>query len=323
MSDIPSVSNANTKAQILKAYKELTDMLKQERQENTAMKRELENKRKIVAKAEEATKSDAPLGIAVLRKALNDELDKIERAMAEEQEKFEQLQQAIAIEKEALEELYKVKAEAESLEALIITNKQAREKLEREMAERKAQLEEDITATKLKWKREQEEYEYQLKILRRKEENEYQEQKAQQEKELTEQKAAFDKEVAERRRALEEQEEELASLRKQAAEFDARLQKAVEETEKAVSERLNREFDYAQKLQAKDLEAELRLSKQEIDSLRAKIKEQQELISSLSNKSDTATQQVKDIALKAIETTGARQFQSYPPERRGGEDKKD
>ena len=141
MSDIPSVSNTNTKAQILKAYKELTDMLRQERQENTAMKRELENKRKIVAKAEEATQSDAPLGIAVLRKALNDELDRIEKAMSEEQEKFEQLQQAIAIEKEALEELYKVKAEAESLEALIITNKQAREKLEREMAERKAELE--------------------------------------------------------------------------------------------------------------------------------------------------------------------------------------
>ena len=129
--------------------------------------------------------------------------------------------------------------------------------------------------------------------------------------------------MAERRKALEEQEEELASLRKQAAEFDTRLQKAVEETEKAVSERLNREFDYTQKLQAKDLEAELKLSKQEIDSLRAKIKEQQELISSLSSKSDTATQQVKDIALKAIETTGSRQFQSYPPERRGGEEKKD
>ena len=115
---------------------------------------------------------------------------------------------------------------------------------------------------------------------------------------------------------------ELAALRKQAAEFDTRLQKAVAETEKAVSQRLTREFEYNQKLQAKDLEAELKLSRQEVESLRGKIKEQQELIASLSSKSDTATQQVKDIALKAIENAGARQFQSYPPERRGGEGEK-
>ncbi len=324
MPDIPSVSTTDTKAQILKAYKDLAATLKQERDENAALKRELEKKRKIVERAEESTQGDAPQGIAVLRKALNDQLDKIERAMAEEQEKFEQLQQAIAIEKEALEELYKIKAEAESLDALIVTNKQAREKLERELASRKEELEEQITATRLKWKREQEEYEYHLKILRRKEEDAYQEQKTQQEKELAEQKAAFGKEVAERTKALREQEEELAALRKQAAEFEARLQKAVAETEKAVSQRLTREFDYSQKLQAKDLEADLKLSKQEVDSLRVKIKEQQDFIASLSSKSDTATQQVKDIALKAIENAGARQFPGYQQERRGGEgDKKD
>lgn len=322
MSDIPSVSTTNTKAQILKAYKELAAMLKQERDDNVALKRELEKKRRIVERAEEATQADAPQGIAVLRKALNDQLDKIERAMAEEQEKFEQLQQAIAIEREALDELYKIRAEAESLDALIITNKQAREKLEREMAERKEELEGQIADTRLRWKREQEEYEYHLRIMRRKEEDEYQEQKARQEKELAERKAAFEKEVAERSKALKEQEDELAALRKQAAEFDTRLQKAVAETEKAVSQRLTREFEYNQKLQAKDLEAELKLSRQEVESLRGKIKEQQELIASLSSKSDTATQQVKDIALKAIENAGARQFQSYPPERRGGEGEK-
>ncbi len=54
-----------------------------------------------------------------------------------------------------------------------------------------------------------------------------------------------------------------------------------------------------------------------IQSLETKVKEQQETIVSLSSKTDLAGQQVKDIALKAIEKSGV---VGVPMERRSDKD---
>lgn len=65
--------------------------------------------------------------------------------------------------------------------------------------------------------------------------------------------------------------------------------------------RTHDEFEYQQKLQVKDLEAELRLREQMISSLEIKVKEQVEQVLTMSAKTDTASQQVKDIALQRID----------------------
>jgi len=317
------ISTTNTKAEILKAYQELQNELKEQGLQNTALQQELEKKRKMVAVAVEQTKDGgATHTIRHIRESLNAQLDKIEQGIAGEQQKFEELQKAIVIEKKTLEDLYKVKAEAESLEALVITNKQAKEHLEKEMEERKAGLLAEIEGTKMQWKREQEGYEYNLKIKRRDEEDAYLQKKLKQEKELSERKVAFEKEINEREQAVGAQEEELERLRKEVAGFEERLQNSVEATEKSVTARLTKEFEYLQKLETKDLEANLKLGKQEIESLKVKVKEQQELIHELSSKTDGATQQVKDIALKAIENSGIRNFPIPTVDRKSDEDKK-
>ncbi len=321
MADIQKVNTSNTKAQILKAYRELVAELQKQTADNAALKRELEKKREVVSKAEKATEVAAPQSIALIRKALNDQLDELERSLAGEQQKFQELQAAIALEEKELENVYQIKKEAESLDALVLSHKQAKEKLEREMADRKAALEAEMADTKRKWQREQDEYDYKLKVQRRKESDEYAEKKAKQEKELAEQRTAFEKEVTEREKALATSEQELTDLREAAAQFETRLQEAVAAREQLVTERLTKEFEYQQKLQAKDLEAELQLAKQEINSLKANIKEQQELIASLTSRSDSATQQVKDIALKAIENAGTRMERPYYPERGASEEK--
>ena len=78
------------------------------------------------------------------------------------------------------------------------------------------------------------------------------------------------------------------------------------DAESSVTENLTKEFEYRQKLETKDLEAKLQLREQEIESLKGKVQEQQNFINSLTSKTDNATQQVKDIALKAIENVGIR-----------------
>jgi len=300
------ISSSNTKAEILRAYEDLLKTLQEERKSNTALQQELKKKEETVGKAVEHTKESASQSIQALRSALNKQLDEIEQGLSKEKQHFEEIQEAIKIEKQTLENLYKIKVEAGSLDALIINNKQAKDKLEKDFEEQKNRLREDLETSKLNWKREQDEYTYNLKQSRRKETDEYLEQKAQQEKELAEKKIAFEKEIADREKAIAEQEQEMAALRKLADGFEARLQSVGEEREKTVTQRLQQEFDYLRKLETKDLESALKLSQQEVENLKNKTVEQQALIDALSNKTDAATQQVKDIALRAIENAGNR-----------------
>ncbi|MEN0006925.1 MAG: hypothetical protein AAF798_22425 [Bacteroidota bacterium] len=303
------VSNSNTKADILKAYEALVVELKEERKENSALQQKLKQQQTAVQQAQQQTKGgNATQSIQLLRETFNHQLDAIEEGLEKEQVAFQALQATIAQEQKTLEEVYKIKAEAESLEALLITNKQAREKLEQEMKARKADLLEDIEATKVQWKREQEAYEYKLKVQRRNETDAYEQKKAQQEQELAQQKQTFEREVAEREQAVEQQEQELERLQALAAQFDSRLEKAVAAAQKATKEQLTKELDFKHQLETKDMEAALKLHQQEIESLKQQVAERQTLIDSLSSKTDNATQQVKDIALKAIENAGQRPY---------------
>jgi len=272
------VANTSTKADILAAYEELLEQIKQERKESTSLRQELEKKQALLEKANTAAKGESTLSLQQMRKNLNEQIDQVEAGLVEEQQKYESLRQGVAILKAELDNLYKIKAEAESLEALIMANRQAAEKLERELEARRITLESEIKSVKSTWDREQESYEYDLKLKRRNEQDAYNEKKAKLEKELGEKKIEFDKNNAEREQSLAAREEELKRLRKENEGFEQRIESAVKQAEKAVNERLTREFEYQQKIQVKDLEAELKLRDQMISSLELKIKEQQEMI---------------------------------------------
>lgn len=311
------VTNTSTKAEIMSAYEELLEQIKNERKDSTALRQELEKKQILLEKAGNAVKAGATLSLQQIRKALNEQLDVVEEGLSEEQQKYETLRQGTAALKQELDNLHQIKAEAESLEALIMANRQAKEKLEKDLEARRLALEADIKETQTKWAREQEGYEYDLKLKRRNEQDAYSEKKAKMDKELSDKKVEFDKTIAEREQAVAAQEEELKRLRKESETFEPRLQTAVQQAEKAAIERLTREFDYQQKLQIKDLEAELKLRDQMIRSLETKVKEQQEQLAAMSAKTDQAGQQVKDIALKAIEKSG---IVGVPMERRTEKD---
>ena len=313
------ISNSNTKAEILKAYDELLGQLKSEKSDNTALQKKLDEQKKLVEKAKQQADEGATLGIQKIRQAINQQLNELEQSLAREQARFGELQQAVEVEQDTLENLYNIKGEAESLDALIITNRQAKEKLEKEMAERKAELQGEIEATKLKWKREQEEHEYKTKIDRRKDEDEYQQRKAELEKELEDQRATFEQEMNERERVMAEKEEEFNRLKQEAETFGPKLEKAIQETEERVTQQLTREFEYQQKLQVKDLESELQLREQSIESFKAKVEEQQAYIDLLTSRTDSASAQVKDIALKAIENSGMRSL-NFPTQERSRKD---
>jgi hypothetical protein len=128
------------------------------------------------------------------------------------------------------------------------------------------------------------------------------------EKELADRRVLLEQEFAKREGNILAKEQELQSLRVQAEEAPKKLQQAIVDTEKSVTDRLRFKYDYEVKLAQKEVEGERKLSQQMITTLEAKIKQQEQQIKELTEKTNHAGLQVQQIAVKAIESTSGQRF---------------
>ena len=328
------VSSSNTKNEILKAYNELLDQLKEAKSQDP--QKEMETKRREEILKEVSGQSDEKIiqQIASLKVSLNGSLDSIEDQLNTSFKKLNKTQEAIKIQEDRLKELYQINAEADSLAALIASQKEKKSEFENYMAEEKArwdkeqkereeQRKEEEEMLKKQRKREEEEYNYKIQQKRKIESDQYEEKKNKQEKELKEKKEAFEQEIKSREQAVAESENELQDLRKQVEEFPATLQKEVDNAIKITTENLKKEYDYEKLLKAKEYESELKLHTQTITNLQNRIKDLELQLKQAYSKIDSAENNVKDITIKAIESSASsrnnEQRKAYQEPSRGKE----
>jgi len=328
---VKAVSDKSTKTEILEAYNELlTKMKEQKAMDPKAVKKEAEEK-ELVRTASLSSIEDIVKRLASLKLDIVKSMDGLEKMLIEEFRKLSDLKMATEIENRTLEELYQIKAEAESLTALIAAQKEKKAAFEEELARKKAEFEEEITQRRLEWKKEQErfeqekkeretqlkkdrqreeeEYNYNLKLMRKKDADAYEMKKAALEKELAEKKAAFEKEFAERESIISAREKEYEDMRSKIEAFQNELARAIKDTEKTITERLEFKYKHQTELLMKEVEGERKLNQQIIAALEKKIKEQEELIHQLTEKANEAGRQVQDIAIKAIEGASMQRIQ--------------
>lgn len=299
-----SITNRSTKAEIYKAYELLVKQLETERASNAKLQKELSERSKVIQKAEVRVEKVGGDQIEALQNNLNQQLETFKKQWQEEQQAFQELQQAIRLEKEHLEEFYNIKKQAESLDALVLAHNEAKANLNKEIAAEKERFKQEVDQAKQSWNREKEAYEYEQSIKRRNETNEYEAKKIQQEKELEEKRLNFEESMTKREAVLVEKETELQELRQKVGDFEGQLKKAIDTTKEETTNSLTTKFQFEKQLELKDLNAELKLKDQMIQNLESKIEDQNLLIKQLTNKADSASDQVKDIALKAIEKSG-------------------
>ena len=319
------ISSTNTKAQIIEAYDELLKKL----QEKSEDKPKEVQQRKDAVKTIESAQSNSEAGIlkdiAGLKTSFLESLEKVQDNLTAEYKKLAEIQEAIKIEKKNLEDLYGLSTNADSLAAILLAQKESREKFDEEMitvkeafetemaeskakrnkekAESEAQLKEENELQKKIRKREEEEYNYNLLQKRKKETDEYGLKKAQQEAELKEKKLAFEKEFAEREKDIIEKEQEYDSLKKVSDNFPKELEKATQQSNKELEDKLITEFKYKEDLEAKETEGQMQLKDLQIATLENKVKEMELQMKLSSQKAETSEKSVKDIALKAIESS--------------------
>ena len=286
------------------------------------MKKETEEK-EVVKSASENSVEEIVKRLAGLKLEIVKNVDSLEEKLIAEYRRFVELQQAIDVQTKSLEEIYGIQAEAETLTALINTQKEKKDAFDVEMDRKKTELDVVITETKQQWKKEQEEYEaakkerdmllkkerqreeddytYNLQLTRKKDADTYEAKRVALEKELIEKRTAVENELSEREATVASKEKELVELGLKVEAFPKELDKAVKETEKNVTEKIETKYKHQTDLSAKEIEGERKLSKQIIDALEGKIKEQEEQIKQLTQKADDSVAQVQKIAVKAIE----------------------
>jgi len=312
------VSAKNTKSEILDAYKELLSSVKQAKEEPRVVQQRQKDEEKV-KKAEELSADEIIQRIADLKTHVSGTLDKLEEKMTGAYKEFANLREAIDVEKKNLEELYQVSYNAHSLVTLMLAQEKQKEEFEQEMAEKRTawkveeeKMNEEMNESKenlnKKREREKEEYDYNLKIARKKDQDEYLEKKTRQEKELLDKRTQFEQEMKEREAMLKEAESELAELRKKNDAFPEILNKEKEKVAKETEAKLKQEYNYEKQLTESSSLAEIKLKDQIIESLKMKIKDQENLIRELSGKVKLSEESVQKIAIKALDSSGRERF---------------
>ncbi|HAR62890.1 MAG: hypothetical protein DKM50_04880 [Candidatus Margulisiibacteriota bacterium] len=329
----------STKNEVMDAYNELLEKVKNQKVIDVKTEKIKEEDKEIIKNATSLSSEKIIKGLAENKLEIAKYFDTLEDRLVNESKKLSDLQHAIEIEKKYLEEIYQIKTNVDSLEALFRAQKEKKETFEAEIEEKKALFDNDLSQKKQQWKKEQDDYEnakkekesltkkerereeeefnYNLQLKRKKEKDEYEAKKATLEKELIQKKEQVEKQLSDRESFIAGKEQDLVSLKDQVEQFPIRLDQAIKDTEKNTLEKIELKYKHNAELSAKEIEGERKLNKQQIVSLEAKIKEQDEVIKQLRQKTDECGIQVQNIAVKAIEGASAQRVYRSVQEKTG------
>ena len=317
------ITPKSTKAEVLGAYNKLI-----KEQENLLSRDRLEEKEdstKIdkVAKATKNDKKDIIHKIADLKIDINSSLDDLSKNLVEEKIKLDEIQEAKKIESGNLEDLYEIKTNAKTLEALLISQKKQKEVFEEEIERRKIELERDIADKKIKWDKEQEdhniqekekirllkiekareedEYHYKIKIRDQKDKDDYEQKKIKIERELEQKQKQVNDDIGRRLEAIKGQEEELKELREAKKSYDKDLKDAAETAKSETIKQLEIRYKYESQLKAKDSDATISLLNQTILSLKEKLAEKEKVLESMQKQVGASQSHSQELAKKVVE----------------------
>ncbi len=295
----------NTKAEILEAL-------------NEALKRE-KNMTKVKSDPvkEEQTKKE--------KEAINNTRENVEKNIFSNEliNKFNELELAISTLENKLKELYGVEKELNNLTVIMNAGKDCIanieeekklkkqeledkiQKLDEEYKEKKEELEKNYTNQlnhiKLERKREEEEYSYNLKREREISNNKWQDEKAKREQEL----AIKEAETLKINKEAKEKEKYISDLEKKVEDIPKTLQNEYEKGVKDTKLELEKEHKYATELLKKDFQSTIDRQNDKIESLTEELKSVTNQNTLLQDKVDKAYLEIKELASKTVETTGA------------------
>jgi len=330
-SDIPAkpLSLSSTKKEMLDAYKELQERLKQKSEAEAKPEQRVEEKKskEAVETADAISTEGISKEIGRLRSEIGTMLMQLSDKLEGEIGRYVQVKRALTAKEQELRDIYEIEKSASTLMALLDVQRQKREQFEQEMKAEKDELEREIETTREEWEKDKEAHDAEVKERTAQEKKardrevedfkykferdqqvmreQFEHEKARLERDIQFRKEALERELQERERALAAGESELNRLREEAAAFPKQLEGAVAAAVKGTTERLAREAQAREELLKKAFEGETNVLKSRIEALQLTVKEQQDRIAKLSGQIEKSYGQVQEIAMKAIEGSAA------------------
>jgi len=326
-----TITMKNTKKEMLEAYDEVLQRLKEKRTVELKPERAIEEKK--IKEAVEVTDSLSTEGIVqgvgTLKLETGRLLSQLSDRLEEEVGKYHQTRQAVEAKQEELQEIYEIEKSALSLAALIEAQHQKRQRTEAELAARKEELTQEIETLRAEWgkerkayaaeikeregderkrrEREKEEYLYAFQREQQLAREQFEDERARLEREIAYRSEQMEKDLADREKAVAEKETELNGLREQASAFPKELESTVKQAVKEATQRVELEAKNREELLIKEFDGERNVLNTRIESLEKIGTEQNEQIAKLSQQVEKSYSQVQDIATKAIEGTSRSQ----------------
>ena len=329
--ELPNVSMANTKKELLEAYEEAkkrVEMADKDLLDAEKARKRLE-KQVATATADAQAAQDPVQRLHDLRGAISRELSDLAERLETEIETYRKIQSAIETKQEELNTLYEVETAASDLAALIDAQRAKKEQFGREMEAQKGLFETEMQELRTQWQREKADHDRRIKEdaeanekkrQREKEEYEYafareqaQRKNAQEDelqalqKEIALKRSDFEKEYQQRKTALDAREEaisgrekETAALQKEVESFPKRNEAAVQAAVAETTKRLTRDFERDKTLMESRFEGEKNVLAARIEALNNLATSQAAQISDLSKKHEQAYEKVQDIANRAV-----------------------
>ncbi len=319
------LTTSNTKQEMLDAYNALQKGLEEKRESELRPEQKSEEKtaRKAVEAADSVSTESVVKEITNLRFEIGKMLNQLSDKLEEEVHKYRSIKTAVEVKEMELQEIYELQKSASSLVALFEAHHQKRQELEEEIATRKTELAQETQSLRAEWEkekklhealirerdmaeqkkreREQEEYRYAFDRQQQLAKDKFEDEKAKLEREVQLKKEQMEKELAEKERQLTDRQAELDELRKRATAFPKEMEAAMAKAAKEAADRVLFDVKNKEELLKKEFAGERNVLTTRIAAFEQTVKEQSEQITKFTQQADKASQQVQEIALKALE----------------------
>jgi DNA repair exonuclease SbcCD ATPase subunit len=277
---------------------------------------------RVLAKADAAVSVDVQTALTALKEAVSKEADTLCAKLAEEAEKYRNLQEAVKLKSEELKQIYEMDASASALLALIEAQRRKQTEFEAENSQwqadfearkerQEAALSEEAEEKMRQRTRQEEEYNYKWERGCAQKKAKFEDELNALQKDIATRRSDFEAECERRRAELDEREsaveareDEYKALKEQVDKQDATIAAAVAKAEKELTARLKGEFDLREQLSQKEFEGDRKVLEAKLAALQNQNEALSKQLEDVSARQEKAYAQVQDIATKAVANCG-------------------
>jgi hypothetical protein len=229
MAQKPTVSDKNTKAQILAEYERTLAQLNESKSQtlNPVQEKKAKRRDKVVAETKEITTDAVEKSLQAVRNRAASLLSDLEDTLKNEVEQLRTVEEAIQFRQEEVAEVFGIEKEASSLAALVEAQAQKKADFQREMTEAQESFRKEQERARQAWQEEKAEHKRQFDLQTQLDQE-------RRDRELADYKYNFGREERQKLDALEDQ------LRQQRRTYQAEVEttnKSLQEREEAVGKR--------------------------------------------------------------------------------------